>query len=71
MLSTKICRKASYPTAQTYCDSGNFLWNSGMFVWRNDVILKEFEKQLPDHLKYLKPACAQGQALTHKVSQSV
>ena len=60
----RFVEKPDYPTAQTYCDSGNFLWNSGMFVWRNDVILKEFEKQLPDHLKYLKPACAQGQALT-------
>jgi mannose-1-phosphate guanylyltransferase len=27
--------------------SGNYLWNSGMFFWRVDVILREFELHMP------------------------
>ena len=60
----RFVEKPDLATAQGYCDAGHFLWNSGMFVWRNDVILKEFEKQLPDHLKHLQSACAGGQRLT-------
>lgn len=60
----RFVEKPDGDTAQAYCDAGNFLWNSGMFVWRNDVILKEFEKQLPHHLKHLQSACAGGQTLT-------
>ena len=60
----RFVEKPDAATAQNYCDSGDYLWNSGMFVWRNDVILKEFETQLPDHLQYLQPACAGGQTLT-------
>ncbi len=60
----RFVEKPDSKTAKKYCDAGNFLWNSGMFVWRNDVILKEFEKQLPDHLNHLQSACAGGQRLT-------
>jgi mannose-1-phosphate guanylyltransferase len=28
--------------------SGNHAWNSGMFVWRVDRILQEFERQMPE-----------------------
>ena len=28
--------------------SGDFSWNSGMFVWRVDRILAEFQNQMPD-----------------------
>ncbi len=34
-------------TAQHFIDSGNFLWNSGMFIWRADTILQEFARHLP------------------------
>ena len=62
----RFVEKPDHKTAQQYCEAGHFLWNSGMFVWRNDVILKEFEKQLPAHLKHLQSACAGGQRLTPK-----
>ncbi len=29
-------------------ESGEYTWNSGMFVWRVDRILEEFERQMPD-----------------------
>jgi mannose-1-phosphate guanylyltransferase len=29
-------------------NSGAYSWNSGMFIWRVDRILKEFEQQMPE-----------------------
>ncbi len=34
--------------AQTFIDSGDFLWNTGLFVWKASEILKEFEKYQPE-----------------------
>lgn len=33
--------------AEQFLASGDHFWNSGMFVWRVDVVLKEFERQMP------------------------
>lgn len=40
--------KPSRELAQTFVDSGEFLWNSGMFVWNLSTIMAEFQRQLPD-----------------------
>jgi mannose-1-phosphate guanylyltransferase len=40
--------KPSEEKAQEMLDAGNHAWNSGMFVWRVDRILNEFERQMPD-----------------------
>jgi mannose-1-phosphate guanylyltransferase len=29
-------------------DSGTYSWNSGMFIWRVDRIIEEFQRQMPD-----------------------
>ncbi|QIX60928.1 mannose-1-phosphate guanylyltransferase [Hymenobacter lutimineralis] len=34
--------------AQMFLDSGDFLWNSGLFVWRAEVILHAFHQYLSD-----------------------
>ncbi|GAB3637392.1 mannose-1-phosphate guanylyltransferase [Hymenobacter arcticus] len=34
--------------AQPFLDSGDFLWNAGLFIWRADVILRAFELTLTD-----------------------
>jgi len=39
--------KPDHKVAQKYLDSGNFLWNSGMFVWKSKTILQNLEKFLP------------------------
>jgi mannose-1-phosphate guanylyltransferase len=39
--------KPDLETAREFVDSGNFLWNSGMFIWQASTILKEFEQHLP------------------------
>lgn len=40
----RFVEKPDAATAQTYLDSGNFLWNSGMFVFRADRFLEELDK---------------------------
>ena len=34
--------------AREYQQSGEYSWNSGMFVWRTDLILEEIQRQMPD-----------------------
>ena len=42
-----FAEKPDLPTAERFLDAGDFLWNSGMFVWRADAILAAFERYLP------------------------
>jgi mannose-1-phosphate guanylyltransferase len=44
----KFTEKPDLATAEAMIKSGHFSWNSGMFIWRVDRILAEFEKQMPD-----------------------
>ena len=39
--------KPDLETAQQFLDAGNFLWNSGIFVWRADTILEALQKHSP------------------------
>ena len=34
-------------------ESGEYTWNSGMFIWRVDRILKEFQRQMPEFYVHL------------------
>jgi mannose-1-phosphate guanylyltransferase len=45
--------KPDQQTAQQYLDNGNYLWNSGMFVWKARTILANLEKFLPESTKPL------------------
>ena len=40
--------KPDIRTAKAYVKSGNFLWNSGMFVWKASTILNYYKRLLPD-----------------------
>lgn len=40
--------KPDEETAKKYVSSGEYSWNSGMFVWKASVIIDEFKKLLPD-----------------------
>ena len=49
--SYKVARFTEKPNAEVAKDfllKGTYLWNSGMFVFRADVILREIEKYLPE-----------------------
>ncbi len=40
--------KPDEATAKKYVESGEYAWNSGMFIWKASTILKKFEKYLPN-----------------------
>lgn len=40
--------KPSLKIAKTFLKSGDFLWNSGLFIWNVQSIRKGFEKHLPE-----------------------
>lgn len=43
-----FAEKPNYATAVRFLESGDFLWNSGMFIWRVDTILDEIRTYMPD-----------------------
>lgn len=46
--SKTFAEKPNLETARRFLASGEFLWNSGMFIWRTDIILKEIEHFIPE-----------------------
>jgi mannose-1-phosphate guanylyltransferase len=40
--------KPSAALATSYVESGEYVWNAGMFVWKVSVLLDELERQLPE-----------------------
>jgi len=40
--------KPNLEIAKTFVQSGDFLWNAGIFVWSAENIIKSFEKYLPE-----------------------
>ena len=49
--------KPSQEDAQKYLDSGNYLWNSGMFMFKASIYLQELEKFEPEILASCKKSC--------------
>lgn len=43
-----FAEKPTADVAKVFLESGDFLWNSGMFIFRADVMLQQMEKHLPD-----------------------
>ena len=44
---TRFVEKPDLARAEQFLASGHFVWNSGMFFFRADAVLAEFERQLP------------------------
>jgi len=44
----KFSEKPDKRTATSYLETGEYYWNSGMFVWRASAILNEIANYLPD-----------------------
>ncbi len=40
--------KPDLKTAESFLKDGNFFWNSGMFMWKIETILKAFQNHLPE-----------------------
>ncbi|WP_345813076.1 mannose-1-phosphate guanylyltransferase/mannose-6-phosphate isomerase [Paraburkholderia sp. PREW-6R] len=58
----RFVEKPSLDKAREYVESGNFLWNSGMFCFTAQAILREFELHAPDILSATKACLAQSRA---------
>jgi len=43
-----IREKPDFQQAKEFVQSGNFYWNSGMFIWKASIILKQIGRLLPD-----------------------
>jgi len=43
-----FAEKPNYATALNFIKSGDFFWNSGMFIWKIDTILNEINRFMPD-----------------------
>jgi len=43
-----FAEKPDIGTAKRFLESGDFLWNSGIFVWKIKTILSAFDRYLPD-----------------------
>ena len=43
-----FAEKPNYATAVRFIESGDFFWNSGMFIQRTDVILDEMKLHMPE-----------------------
>ncbi len=50
----KFIEKPDKEHAEKYLKSGNYLWNSGMFMFSIEVILKAFEEFAPEFYKIIK-----------------
>lgn len=44
----RFIEKPDITKAKEYLASGNYLWNSGMFLWRNRTLLGLFQKYMPE-----------------------
>lgn len=44
----RFVEKPGLDLAEEYLMSGEYLWNSGMFVWKTDSIIENIKKVLPD-----------------------
>lgn len=56
----KFVEKPNWKNAVAFSQSGRHFWNSGMFVWRTDVILEQFKTFAPQIYRHVHKAQAAG-----------
>ncbi len=49
----RFVEKPDLATARQYVLSGRFLWNPGVFVWKNETLLQAYREHLPDIFEVL------------------
>lgn len=57
--------KPNAATAKQYVDSGEYYWNSGIFVWRAATILDALRKRQPEMLAHLEKIVAAWETKDH------
>jgi mannose-1-phosphate guanylyltransferase/mannose-6-phosphate isomerase len=58
----RFVEKPDLDTAKTYMASGDYFWNSGMFMFRASAFLKEMKRFRPDIVSACEAAVNQGRA---------
>ena len=56
----RFVEKPDAATAKAYIADGGYFWNSGMFVFRADVLLEELRVHAPDVLAAARDALAKA-----------
>lgn len=68
----QFVEKPDLKTAESYVASGEYVWNSGIFVWKASVVLNKFKELLPDiYAQLLKIAETFGTADEEKVLNEI
>jgi mannose-1-phosphate guanylyltransferase len=65
---TRFTEKPDAATAESFLTTGKFSWNSGMFIFRAEVVLNELEKYSPEMLKLLQEKGQDAYAELEKIS---
>lgn len=70
--TNNFLEKPNYETALKYVKAGNYVWNSGMFVFKYNVIMSELNMYLPNHVKTIRKLKTfiselEGEKLSEKV----
>ncbi len=50
---SRFVEKPDLPTAERYVASGDFWWNSGMFIWSVDAVTKAFASHRPELAQFI------------------
>jgi mannose-1-phosphate guanylyltransferase/mannose-6-phosphate isomerase len=58
----RFVEKPDAQTAQSYLDSGDYCWNSGMFIFRADRLLEELQACAPEIVSACEQAISKGSA---------
>lgn len=56
----RFVEKPDYDTAIAYVESGDYCWNSGMFLFRAKTLVREMEKWVPDMVDACRLALEKG-----------
>jgi mannose-1-phosphate guanylyltransferase/mannose-6-phosphate isomerase len=68
--AARFVEKPDRATAQRFVDSGRYLWNSGMFVWRVAVLRAAFERQAPELARVMDRFSAARRSDTHAAQRA-
>lgn len=58
----RFVEKPDRETAQSYLDTGNYVWNAGIFLYAAGAMIAEFEKQAPDILDACRASLEKAQS---------
>ncbi|CAM4327990.1 mannose-1-phosphate guanylyltransferase [Paenibacillus endophyticus] len=68
----EFVEKPNFLKAQSYLQSGHYLWNSGMFIWKTSCIIDNFKRFLPRLYKTMFPLMAYiGTALEEEMINEI